>query len=390
VSRPFEIALRLSRDNRSSVAAVLALIEAELPPSSVQARVAETLEQARGADLVGWSFATARRDAVARELEQLSTGAERPLTLAGGPHASALAEQTLALGFDWVAPGEAGAPLVTLLRRLAQGEAPQRGVLAIAPALELDRYDPWPRSGALFCRLEITRGCSQRCTFCQTPRLHGGQPRHRSIGRIRELLGQAVATGHTFTRFVTPNAFGYGAEHPRRVQPRRVEALLAAARDSGMRQIFFGCFPSEVRPESVTDELLGLTRAHCANDHIVVGLQSGSDAELLRLRRGHTVAEGLTAVGRIARAGLRPVVDFIFGLPEQSDADRAATRELIAHLADHYGATINAHRFTPLPGTPLAQARPSQVDHATRGLMRQLINGGHALPPRESRVTRRL
>ena len=73
---------------------------------------------------------------------------------------------------------------------------------------------------------------------------------------------------------------------------------------------------------------------------------------LQKLRRGHTVADVLRAVDLCREHSLVPVVDFIVGLPFESDDDQRATLDLIREISRH--GTIHAHRFIPLPGTPLA------------------------------------
>lgn len=385
-SPPFRIALRRMPFNRSSIAAVYAVLEQELAreleDGAMEIVLAESIAEALDAGLVCYSFTSPQREAIGEELARLAPRH----SVAGGPHASAAPDDTLALGFDWVARGEAGPRFAAFVRSLADGQPPPRGWLPSDPPLPLDTYDPWPKSGALFCQIEITRGCPYVCSFCQVPVQLGRKPRHRSLPLLRRLFDQAVATGHTFTRFVAPNAFGYGVVDPRKPDAQAIEGLLRAARDAGMQKVFFGCFPSEVRPESVRDDLLQLVRDYCTNDSLVIGLQSGSDEELRRIQRGHDVATGVAAIERIARAGLTPIVDFIFGLPGQTDADRAQSRELIARLREDCNATINVHLFDPLPGTPLADAPPSPIDRVTHELIDSLVGKGHAYAPRVPRL----
>ncbi|MDY0004367.1 MAG: TIGR04013 family B12-binding domain/radical SAM domain-containing protein, partial [Polyangia bacterium] len=61
-----------------------------------------------------------------------------------------------------------------------------------------------------------------------------------------------------------------------------------------------------------------------------------------------------------------------------TEADREATRNLMRHLVECYGARINNHVFSPLPGTPLGRAPKGQVDPVTRRLAKELIGRGHA------------
>ena len=97
-----------------------------------------------------------------------------------------------------------------------------------------------------------------------------------------------------------------------------------------------------------------------------------------QLRRGHSVQEAIDAVGHIANAGFTPKVDFIFGLPGETDRQRAASRRLIEHLTATYGAKIHAHTFVPLPASALAAARPTVIDELTKELIHALRGQGRA------------
>lgn len=366
-ARPLSVCIRASRQNRNSIAALLSVMEAELEPGMVAPQWLRDPLDAPDDALLAYSFMTAQADDVRRELDTLrATRGSRPRAIAGGPHPSGDPEGTLAMGFDWVAVGEAGVAFTDLLRALAAGRPPPAGVIRMKPVDDLDQYDPWPSSGMLFAQVELTRGCPIGCTFCQTPSLFGRRPRHRSLASLDRVLRASVETGHRFTRFVAPNAFAYGSTDGRTPNPSALEGLLRTVRQSGLEKVFVGTFPSEVRPESVTDEVLGIVRDACDNRNLSVGLQSGSEPMLERLHRGHTVREGITSVARMVRFGFVPRVDFIFGLPGESDEDRARTCEVIDHITTHYGARVHAHTFTPLPSTPLAGTTPSRIDDRTR------------------------
>jgi len=357
---------RVSRQNRNSIAAVLAVIEAELPRDMVQVAWLRDPNDVPDHALVVYSFMTPHAQQVRAELQALRSRGSRAFAIAGGPHPSGDPNDTLAMGFDWAAVGEAGPAFTDLVRALAEQRPPAPGVLRMDKQEHLDRYGPWPSSGLLFAQIEITRGCPIGCTFCQTPSLFGRRPRHRSLRELDRFLRESVDSGHRFTRFVSPNAFAFGSNDGRTPNPRALRDLLHTARDSGLDRVFLGTFPSEVRPESVTDEVLAIVRDTCDNRNLSVGLQSGSDAMLARLHRGHTVREGIDAIARMVRFGFTPRVDFIFGLPGETEHERLETHQVIDHLTEAYGARVHAHTFTPLPGTPLAHALPSTIDPQTR------------------------
>ena len=169
--------------------------------------------------------------------------------------------------------------------------------------------------------------------------------RHRSIDEIAR-----YANRYGQARFVTPNAFAYGSDG---IHPRfdKIGHLLRKC----THQIFFGTFPSEVRPEFICEESLDLISDYCTNTKLHFGAQSGSDAILSRLRPG-TYDRGCDAGGRTCHdAGITPIVDFIVGFPFETDDDQRETVAAIREIARI--GKIHVHRFIPLPGTPLAGTR---------------------------------
>ncbi len=165
-------------------------------------------------------------------------------------------------------------------------------------------------------------------------------------------------------RFVTPNAFGYGSPNGKTIDLAKVEELLVALGQLVPRErIYFGTFPSEVRPESVTKEALDLLRRHAANDSLLFGAQTGSPRLLAALHRGHTVEDVYRATLLTLDAGLQPIIDFIFGLPGEAAEDIRATMRVITDLT----AWVHHHSqtFMPLPGTPFADAKPERFPGST-------------------------
>lgn len=354
-----------------------------------------------GADVavIGFSFLTADLVEVAAQVAELRAGlgagsglgrADQglPLLLAGGAHASAAPEETLGLGFDLVLRGEAEASLPRLLAALLRDDDLDRvpGLARVvdgavrknrrAPAVDLDRYPPFAPRHRRFGPFEITRGCPFACRFCQTSFLMGARMRHRSVEALVDAARRAHRLGLKDLRMVTPDAFAYGSPDGRAPAPAELERLLVGlAGVFGREHVFCGSFPSEVRPESVTAETVGLVRRLAANDNVVLGAQSGSDAMLERLHRQHTAEAVLRAVETIRAADLVPIVDFIYGLPGEEEADRRLTRAFMQRVAD-LGAIVHGHVFMPLPGTPLGKAAPSPVDLETRDLLDKLAGTG--------------
>lgn len=341
--------------------------------------------------VVAWSFYTASLGEVTDELARVRGAAPGPaIHLAGGPHASADPEGTLRAGFDLVALGEGEETLPAFLARLAAGEDPRAGpglawleggrlrTTGRAPPVDLDAFPPCAPRAERIGPIEISRGCPWACRFCQTPFLFRARFRHRSLESVRRWVRWQASIEARDLRFLTPSALSYGADGPG-CDLAAVEALLGAARAElgPSRRIFFGTFPSELRPEHVSPEALALVRRHCDNRTLVIGGQSGSDRLLAAMRRGHDAGSVERAARLAVEAGFVPSVDYVCGLPGETEEDRAATRAQMARLAA-FGARVHAHAFMPLPGTPWAGEAPGAMDPETGALLDRLAAQGGA------------
>jgi radical SAM superfamily enzyme YgiQ (UPF0313 family) len=163
-------------------------------------------------------------------------------------------------------------------------------------------------------------------------------------------------------RLLSPNAFSYGSPDGRELNLSAMQKLLSALRETMTSEgkIIFGYFPSEVRPEHVTEDTLGLLREYADNDEIVIGAQSGSERVLETCNRGHSVEAVIHAVSLARQFGYKVIVDLILGLPGETSADVRETVSLIDTLL-HYGARVHPHAFVPLPQTPFGKERPGNI-----------------------------
>jgi len=288
-------------------------------------------------------------------------------TIAGGPHATACWREVAAYA-DYVVVGEGEYTLPRLLAELDAGRDGHIPGVATKdwyePAKSSVRLNAYPPFSLVKGYVEISRGCPFACGYCQTPQIFGHCMRHRSIDEIARYsnrYGQA--------RFVTPNAFAYGSDG---IHPRfdRIGHLLRKLD----HEIFFGTFPSEVRPEFICEESLALISDYCTNTKLHFGAQAGSDAILSRLHRGHTIADAIRAAELCHDAGITPIVDFIVGFPFETDEEQRETVTSIQEVARI--GKIHVHRFIPLPGTALAGTRARSLLPETEKVCGDLALGG--------------
>jgi len=310
--------------------------------------------------------------------------------IAGGPHPSGDVEATLRMGFDIVARAEGEALILDLLKQL-YGEGKLQNVPGIAfvqdngeikftgarKPIELDRFPPFAAKRRRIGPIEVTRGCPFLCHYCQTGHLTGTKPRHRSIESICESVGVMKTNHLRDIRFITPNAFAYGSPDGKSLNLSALEALLKNLRkilkDQG--RLFWGTFPSEVRPEHVTRETVELVLRYADNDNLVIGAQSGSQRLLDFCNRAHSVDDVYRAVERTLGAGLKANVDFIFGLPGETREDCDQTFKVMKDLIAK-GARIHAHTFMPLPQTHFAAEPAKKMDAFSKKKINDLVSHG--------------
>ncbi|MGC9670428.1 TIGR04013 family B12-binding domain/radical SAM domain-containing protein [Planosporangium sp. 12N6] len=337
--------------------------------------VAEIRQATAQRVLVLWSFYSPDAAALAAELAEIKAQAPGAVHVAGGVHATAEPIQTLDAGWDVAAVGEGE---TTLLRLVDSGGDPA-GVPGLVyrdadgtvvrtgrtERMPLGTYRAFPVTYKRFNPIEITRGCVYACRFCQTPFMFSARFRHRSVDNVRWHVRRMREAGLRDVRFITPTSLSYGSDGEEPNLAAVEELLAACAEEIGPNgRVFFGSFPSEIRPEHMSVEALRLVRKYCANDNLIVGAQSGSERVLDAAKRGHGVEEVKRAVRLGVAEGFRINVDMIFGMPGEEAGDVDASLALARELAD-LGARIHAHTFMPLPGTPWRDAPPGDVDPET-------------------------
>jgi threonylcarbamoyladenosine tRNA methylthiotransferase MtaB len=214
--------------------------------------------------------------------------------------------------------------------------------------------------------LRIQDGCDEHCTFCATTHARGANRSRSSESIVRE--AQRLAEHHPEIVLTGTHIGTYGVD---------IESSLGVLIERLMSDVPSVRFRlSSVEATEVDDRLFELLTSgdRRITPYLHAPLQSGSDRLLKRMGRHWYTAESYaTAVERIAaktRAfGLG--ADIIVGFPGETDADYAATEQLIERLPFTY---LHVFVYSPRPGTPAtrlpdhvplgaAQARSSHLRH---------------------------
>ena len=345
--------------------------------------------------IIGISFRTAQLPDIYERMKSIysnlnNSDLKKITFIAGGSHPSGDPLSTLKIGFDIVFIGEAEFSLPSFLDAYLQ----QKDLLSIPgiaylndqndelminpspPAIVLDEYPFISVKRGLYPPLEISRGCAFGCTFCQVPNLFHHQVRHRSPDIIINAVKWMLPRKLSDIRFITPNSFGYMSSKSRYVNKEAIIYLLSSIRSlEGIRDVYFGTFPGEVRPETVSEEFMLDIKPYLSNRRISVGLQSGSDEVLKKIRRGHTVKDGLDAINILLTTGFTPIVDIIIGIPGAIEEDEQLTVELMNSFIDK-DVIFRAHVFMPLPGTALEKTEYTPVSSKIKKILGKLSSQG--------------
>lgn len=318
------------------------------------------------------------------------------IVVGGGPHVTGDPLGSLhSIGLDYAFIGEAERSFRDFILAIQQGldERRVRGIAYLSEdsyrfiftgrdkPIELDSYNPFPYWRGILSPIEITRGCPHGCFYCQVSYMHGFQYRHRSVERVLFYVRELMRRGCTDIRFITPNGLAYGLKFGEKgPNLGAIEDLLSSIKnligEVGGR-VFLGTFPSEVRPDYITEESLKVLKRYVANRNIIIGAQSGSDRILKRIHRSHSVEDVLNATTLCIRHGFTPHVDLILGLPDESVEDMEETLNLAKKIVT-LGGKVHLHYFLPLPGTPLGGKSPTVLPERVRKELLRFIGLGKA------------
>ena len=251
----------------------------------------------------------------------------------------------------------------------AMAKAAEQGLKAVDTDFPAeDKFDHLPERPKAAIRptafLTVQEGCDKFCAFCVVPYTRGAEvsrPAERIINEARGLVEKGV-------REITLLGQNVNAYHATDAQgdwslARLVRAL---ARIDGLERIRY----TTSHPNDMTDDLIA---AHGDEPKLMpylhLPVQSGSDRILKAMNRRHTADDYLRLIERIraARPDMMLSGDFIVGFPGETDADFAATLDLIR--AVNYGMAYS-FKYSARPGTPAAERTPVAADVADARLQR--------------------
>ncbi len=344
------------------------------PACSFDELIAKIPEHSRA--LIAYSFMTPHLPETIAETRKIRKKyGEKIILMAGGPHANGNPESLKNTDFNYIACGEGESTLPFILRDFLNAKLSKTSVIIKndKPA-NLDKSFPIAKNLAMMSPLELTRGCCWKCRFCQTGQ---EKPRHRSLESVKKYIAEMKERNYLFrSGFIAPGGLEYGADRPGEIRLDIIEKLLDLYKKAGIRHIEYGIFPSELRPNTVSAEGLKIIKKYCSNKKVTIGAQSGCDGTLQKLNRGHATADIEKSACLAHQAGFIPVLDFILGFPEETEAEQMETLRFVEYLHAKYLIRAQMHFFMPLSGTPLEKQMPAFISGKIETILQKYYQNG--------------
>jgi radical SAM superfamily enzyme YgiQ (UPF0313 family) len=317
-------------------------------------------------DVLGVTVSLASWFLVVPMLERIR--ARRPNTpvIAGGAHASFLAEvaskvplpefcRTMERTTTRLVVGEGEETFRDLVTAISDGEdledqrypgsvsfvdggmerATQRGPIRDLDSLPSPDYSAFgleSANGFDSVHIELSRGCVNRCRFCSDPGYWRGY-RRRSAARVRDDL-RAVRPW-TRTGVVRLADSGFYPWLPGQSE------ILAAFRDIDPPVTW-----SAYTTIRGMDSRWASAMAGAGCRLVSFGVESGDDGQLARMGKRSTSADVRSAIDSARTAGLLTEASFVYGYPGESRRSLAATRALIEDLLPE--TRIKVFEFMPV------------------------------------------
>lgn len=262
---------------------------------------------------------------------------------------------TVSPAIDFIAGPDTYRTLPALVEQAQRGA--RLAALDFNPAEMYEGIDPG-RQGSTSAFVPVMRGCDNMCAFCVVPFTRGRERSHAFSSVIGEIRGLALSGCREIT-LLGQNVNSY-------LDPEEgrdfADLLAAAGHEAPDTRIRF----TTSHPKDINERLVSTIAAHgniC--NHIHLPVQSGSNAMLGLMNRGHSIEEYREKIGMIRSIipGVAISTDIIAGFCRETEEDHTSTLRL---LSDVRFDSAFMFFYSTRPGTLAARTLADDVPEALK------------------------
>jgi len=305
-------------------------------------------------------------------LEEIKAVNPNIKTVLGGAHPTLFPEQTAEDPLiDFVVRGEGEGTMLELVQFIERGETDfsnvkgitfkdATGIIHSTPNREFMDMEtlPFVNWGLMsekaiktmtekIARVQTSRGCPFKCTFCVNVITKNTKMRYRSPKRILDEIEHMQKKWNVFRIGIRDEVFLTNRNQTKKVAEGILERGIKITWLANPHVKF-------TREVWIDDEYLNLlVKSGC--NKLSVGGESGSQRILDMLRKTITPQDILTFVKRAKKHSIVPVVAFMTGLPTETKSEQLETLKLIWQILEANPETFinGAAMFRPYPGGEL-------------------------------------
>jgi len=284
---------------------------------------------------------------------------EQAVVILGGPHPTGVGKDVLKEpNIDIAVRGEGELTILELLDAITNGtsfdkvkgivykagnetvETPERECITDLDSLgfphtyapeTLKDYEKYPKSA--FREVFTSRGCPYNCFFCGSRYMLGRKLRSRSVANVIEEIKSLQRIGLKWIEF-GDDTFGADKDYA---------CQLCDSLISECPGILWGCLTRV----SVIDERMIALMEEAGCRSIDIGIESGNNEMLKKMRKGITIEQAIAAANLIRKHGIRLTANFIIGFPDETEETLNDTFTAMKKIRGKLIYNI----FTPYPGT---------------------------------------
>ena len=208
-----------------------------------------------------------------------------------------------------------------------------------------DKFNEYTDKKVKWLPYQSSRGCPGRCTFCintvTNNRAYRKKSAEKTLKEIKYILKE-YKINHI--KIIDDNFF---------VDIKRVKKIAEGIIRNKIKCTWdVECRADSFKDGSVDDELLSLlSKAGCVQ--FTIGLESGSQASLDRMKKDTTVEQNEFAVKQLDKWNIVPRTSFVIDIPGDEKSDLFKTQKLINKLRRYKKFTCGMATYRPYPKNQL-------------------------------------